>query len=80
MTDNGSKDGTLSIARHFKKKYPGLVHYVIENKIQSSYAARNRGVELSKGKLLSFIDADMTVKSDLLEKIVSAFDGTWCSH
>ena len=52
VADNGSTDGTLNVAKNFNKKYPGLVHYVIENKIQSSYAARNRGIKLSKGKLI----------------------------
>ena len=74
VADNGSTDKTLDIAKEYNKKYPSLVHYVIENQIKSSYAARNKGVGVSKGSLISFVDANMTVKSDWLEKIVAAFE------
>ena len=65
---------TLEVAKKYKKKYPLIVDYVVENNIKGSYAARNRGIEKSKGSLISFVDADMTVKYDWLKKIVSAFD------
>lgn len=74
VADNGSTDQTLDVAKYYKKKYPSLVDYVIENQIKSSYAARNKGVGVSKGSLISFVDSDMTVKSDWLEKIVAAFE------
>ena len=74
VADNGSTDQTLDVAKYYKKKYPSLVDYVIENQIKSSYAARNKGVGVSKGSLISFVDANMTVKSDWLEKIVAAFE------
>ena len=80
VADNGSTDKTLDIAKEYNKKYPSLVHYVIENQIKSSYAARNKGVGVSKGSLISFVDADMTVKSDWLEKIVAAFEDNNLSY
>jgi GT2 family glycosyltransferase len=35
--------------------------------------ARNRGAEVAKGDILLFIDADVTIQPDTLEKIVSVF-------
>jgi glycosyltransferase AglI len=69
VTDNGSTDDTTNIAKDFINKYPGLVKLVIEDKIQSSYAARNKGIVNSKGDIIAFIDADMTVEDDWLPKI-----------
>tara|TARA_Y100000590_G_scaffold5427_1_gene7275 strand:- start:2894 stop:3748 length:855 start_codon:yes stop_codon:yes gene_type:complete len=74
VADNGSTDETLDVAKDYKKKFPSLVNYVVENQIQSSYAARNKGVKVSKGSLISFVDADMTVKVDWLSKIVNSFN------
>lgn len=39
---------------------------MVEDEIQSSYAARNKGIRNAKGSILAFIDADMTVKTDWL--------------
>ena len=69
IADNGSKDKTISVAEYFIAKYPNLIKLVIEDKIQSSYAARNKGILKSKGEILVFIDADMTVEPDWLKKI-----------
>lgn len=69
ISDNGSSDNTLDTAEMFAKKYPELIHIVVENNIKSSYAARNKGIGVSHGEILSFIDADMKVKKDWLEKI-----------
>ena len=69
IADNGSKDKTVSVAEDFIGKYPNLIKLVIEDKIQSSYAARNKGILKSKGEILVFIDADMTVEPDWLKKI-----------
>ena len=69
VADNGSSDSTQDVARSYAEKYPHLVQVVVEDRIQSSYAARNKGIEAAKAEILSFIDADMTVKPDWLGKI-----------
>ena len=58
LVDNGSKDETKSII----SKYPVIL--LEENKIQSSYAARNKGILAAKGEVLAFTDADCIAAED----------------
>jgi len=74
IADNGSKEETIIIADYFIKKFPKLIKIVIENRIRSSYAARNKGIEASKGSIVAFIDADMTVENDWLKNIDKIFN------
>lgn len=69
VVDNDSKDKTLTIANEFKERCPNLIKVFIEDKIQSSYAARNKGINSSTGEIIVFIDADMTVELEWLFKI-----------
>lgn len=70
IADNGSTDeSTIDVANGFIKNYPGLMRLVVEDKIQSSYAARNKGINNSKGEIIAFIDADMKARPDFLKKI-----------
>lgn len=69
VADNGSNDVTINAIKHYQEKYPDLIRLVIEKKIQSSYAARNKGLEVAKGSIIAFIDSDMTVEKDWLQKI-----------
>jgi glycosyltransferase AglI len=71
VADNGSTDSTNNIAKDFVEKYPGLIKLIMEDKIQSSYAARNKGIVNSKGEIIVFIDADMKTYPDFLKKIYS---------
>jgi|GEM_PF-5338265 len=71
IIDNVSKDNTLDIANEYKSKYPGLIKIYIEDKVQSSYAARNKGIEYSNSEVLAFIDSDMSVCPDWLARIKS---------
>jgi len=74
VIDNGSIDNTLDVAKEYAGKYPQLVKYVVEDKIQSSYAARNKGIKIANGILICFIDADMTVNKNYLTNISDYFD------
>ena len=56
VADNRSTDKSLDVAQEYTKNYPYLVKYVIEDKIQSSYAARNKGINTAKGSILAFTD------------------------
>ncbi|AKB24197.1 glycosyl transferase, family 2 [Methanosarcina sp. MTP4] len=69
VADNGSSDSTCDVAREFMEKCPETVKLVVENTIQSSYAARNKGIQIAKGSLIAFVDADMTVERDWLSRI-----------
>jgi len=56
------------------KGFTETIRVVTENNIQSSYAARNKGIEVSRGSIIAFIDADMTVEKNWLRKIVETFN------
>ena len=74
IIDNGSTDNTAEVANNLVQTYPGLVRYGIENNIKSSYAARNKGINMSNGDIISFIDADVTVLPDYLKNIWTVFE------
>ena len=67
IIDNNSKDRTPDII----KKYP--VRYLLENKIQSSYAARNKGVKQSSGDIIAFTDADCIATPEWLQEGIKGF-------
>ena len=69
VADNGSTDNTLDVAKAFTQKYPKLIRFVVEDKTQSSYAARNMGIKNARGSIIAFIDADMSVDEDWLTGI-----------
>jgi glycosyltransferase AglI len=73
IADNGSRVDTINVAEDFIKRFPKLIKIVVEDKIRSSYAARNKGIGISKGPIIAFIDADMTVEKDWLKKIDETF-------
>ena len=52
IVDNNSNDKTKDIV----KQYPVIL--LEEKNIQSSYAARNRGIRKSNGEIIAFIDSD----------------------
>jgi glycosyltransferase involved in cell wall biosynthesis len=74
VVDNGSDDDTREVVREYCDRYPDLVTLLVEDKIQSSYAARNRGVEHAGGSLVSFVDADMSVESTWAESVVASHE------
>jgi len=62
IVDNGSTDETREVI----KKYP--VKLLIEDKIQSSYAARNKGILNADEEVIAFTDADCIPASDWIDK------------
>ncbi|WP_157972495.1 glycosyltransferase family 2 protein [Saliphagus sp. LR7] len=72
IADNGSTDGTTEVARSLARHE--RVRYVGEERIQSSYAARNAGIEAAEGEILGFVDADMWVEPDYVESITDRME------
>lgn len=64
VVDNNSKDATNATIQ----KYPVIC--LVEDKIQSSYAARNAGLKISRGGIIAFTDSDCIVHKDWILKAV----------
>ena len=62
VIDNNSKDHTKRIVEKYS------IRLLEENRIQSSYAARNKGIENAKNDVLAFIDADCIASKDWLKE------------
>ncbi len=76
LVDNGSCDRTpalLEDAVIIATSYNISLHYLSENQIQSSYAARNAGIRIARGEILAFTDADCRPQNDWLQQLVKPF-------
>jgi glycosyltransferase involved in cell wall biosynthesis len=66
--DNGSTDGSAEII----KKYPDIIY--LSEPIKDAYIARNRGIQVAKGDIIVFTDADCAVSANWLATYDSAFE------
>lgn len=67
IVDNNSNDSTCSIVQ----EYP--VQLIYERDIQTSYAARNKGIKSANGDIIVFTDADCRAAPNWLTQIVKPF-------
>lgn len=68
VVDNDSTDRTPAVVQEYSESFDA-VDLVVEDDVQTSYAARNRGIRASDGSVLAFIDADMVVGPRWLEAV-----------
>lgn len=85
LVDNNSDDRTSTILQTAASNPPSVpplarggsnqiaIRHLTENQIQSSYAARNKGIHYSKGEIIAFTDADCRPEFDWLENLVKPF-------
>lgn len=72
LVNDGSKDGSRDICKHYQKKYPHNIIFVDkENGGVSS--ARNAGLEIARGKYINFLDSDDKLQEDACEKVLNYF-------
>ncbi len=64
--DDGSTDSSLQILKEYAEKDKRIV--VLEQKNSGAGIARNKGMEVAKGKYLSFLDSDDFFEPEMLEK------------
>ncbi len=65
IIDDGSTDSSIEIIKEFTNKYLNFKYIQQEN--MGASAARNKGIKISKGKFISFIDSDDFVDKDFLK-------------
>lgn len=63
IVDNGSNDRTKEIIRQYS-----TVILLEEKNIQSSYAARNKGIRNAKNEILAFIDSDCIANTQWIKE------------
>ncbi len=76
LVDNNSSDRTAEILQAAVEKAVNnnfQIRHLTENKIQSSYAARNLGIRNSSYDILAFTDADCRPQPDWLSNLVKPF-------
>ena len=69
IVDDGSTDGTEEMIRNLG--FP-VIYYWQEN--SGDAAARNKLIELAKGKYISFIDSDDLLMPDAIERMIKIMD------
>lgn len=68
LVDDGSTDGCHAICDAYGEKHDFVK--VIHQSNKGLSAARNAGIDASKGEYLTFIDSDDMIKKDYLEKLL----------
>lgn len=72
LIDNNSSDDTKLVTETFNHNSELDIHYVFESR-QGVSAARNKGIDQSRGTYLISIDDDIRVTENWLQSIVSTF-------
>lgn len=72
IVDNGSTDRTFELLQGFTTQEIHLKVFQ-ETEIQSSYAARNRGIHAARSPYLAFTDADCRPEPDWLMNLMQPF-------
>ncbi len=73
VVDNDSIDETPAIVAEYARVQDHLT-LIFERDIQSSYAARNTGIEYADGDIICFLDADQRVTDGWLEAALAQLD------
>ena len=76
LVDDGSPDNCGSICDEYATKDSRI--QVIHKKNGGLSDARNKGMEVAKGDLITFVDSDDYVRSDIYEKLVNMIVNEGC--
>jgi glucosyl-dolichyl phosphate glucuronosyltransferase len=74
VVDNNSSDGTRDVVEQFLRRYPNRFRYLFEPRQGKSYAL-NSGIREAQGKILAFMDDDVTVERTWLKNLTSSLRG-----
>lgn len=83
LVNDGSTDSSGEICDYFKLKYENIT--VVHKVNEGAGPARNKGIEIAKGKYIMFYDADDILENDMLENMYQEIekkktDLVICSH
>ena len=73
VVDNDSTDSTGNVIRQYVEENEN-VELLVEDELQGSYAARNKGLQHASGDIIAFLDADETVDNEYLETALEAME------
>jgi ADP-heptose:LPS heptosyltransferase len=68
--DDGSTDNSLGVLNKYAQIDERII--VLHQKNAKQGAARNKGLEIAQGQFITFVDSDVWVDNDYLEKLYSA--------
>lgn len=71
IIDGGSTDGTVDVIKNYAEKYSHIRWISEKDKGQSD--AMNKGVEMARGEILGFLNADDYYEPNVLGRIVEIF-------
>ncbi|MCK4744778.1 glycosyltransferase family 2 protein [Candidatus Parcubacteria bacterium] len=76
VVDDGSQDNFLNAVEKQRQKFEfqNLSLKIIQQENRGSNAARNSGFQKSNGEYVIFLDADIMMKKDMLEKMLKALE------
>ena len=76
LVDDGSNDGSSTIARRYSEKYPEKVRYLEHDGHQNrgKSASRNLGINNSRGEYIALLDADDVFLPQKLEQQVEILE------
>lgn len=70
--NDGSTDNSMEILEKLKKEDDRII--IIDKKNEGQGIARNKGLEISSGEWISFIDSDDTIREDTYECVIKAIE------
>lgn len=72
VVDCGSEDSTQKIVKSYSKRYKNIRLYVVKKR--GVALQRNTGAKVAKGPRMVFMDADVTIEKDFLEKVIEELE------
>jgi glycosyltransferase involved in cell wall biosynthesis len=74
--DDASTDSSFEILKEYEEKYPDKFKAVHSDENLRQGGARNKGIDIAKGKWIGFIDSDDWAASDMYEKLIEKAEST----
>ncbi|WP_294130927.1 glycosyltransferase family 2 protein [uncultured Clostridium sp.] len=76
LINDGSSDNSLEVCRNFKKIDSRII--VVDKKNEGPSKARNIGIEIAKGKYITFVDSDDWIEKEMFENMYNNLEKEQC--